>query len=412
MKSALDNPERNGSVGKKLCRIPGGSSSTEDVRQKRISYLIEKTGCELGKMSNIGFSSEQVCNNCESLVGSVEIPVGVAGPLLVNGAFASGSYYAPLATTEGALIASISRGAMAISLSGGANSAFIEKRMIRAPSFEFETLAAALAFVGIVNASFSELKSQAEYHSRHAKLCAIEPHVNGRIVHVQFVYITGDAAGQNMTTTCTWNAVQWLKKELETKYDIRLKAYMIDANLSNDKKVTYQSFVRGRGSRVVADCLLPENIVRRVLKVSPQQLFRGFKHVSSGAVSAGMIGFNINIANVIAAIFAATGQDIASVHESSIGQFHLELTEDNSVYASLVLPSLVIGTVGGGTALPKQQECLQLIGCAGAGKSEAFAEVIACFCLGLDLSTLSAIAADEFADAHERLGRNRPQTKS
>lgn len=402
--------ESNRPVIKGGDRVPGGGLYTEEARQRRIEYLLEKTGASLCNVSKMEFSAEQLRNNCENLVGSVEIPLGVAGPLLINGLNTNGPYYAPLATTEGALIASVARGAKAISMAGGANAAFLGKRLVRAPLFEFRTMAEALLFTQIVTESFAELKSLAESSSRHAVLCCIEPLVNGRTVHVRFIYETGDAAGQNMTTTCTWNAVQWLQKHIAEKHGIRPTAYVIEANLSGDKKVTYQSYILGRGCRVVADCLLPSSIVRRVLRVTPQQLARGYKYLASGALSAGMVGMNINIANVIAAIFIATGQDIASVHESSVGQLNLELNEDDSVYASLTLPCLLTGTVGGGTGLPQQQECLKLMGCAGAGKMAAFTEVIAGFCLALELSTLSALAADEFANAHERLGRNRPGT--
>jgi len=407
-KATIEGIERVPS-GRIIDRVPGGGLYTEEARQRRIEYLFEKTGTELREVAQMRFSADQLRNNCESLVGSVEIPLGVAGPLIVNGQNAQGHYYAPLATSEGALIASIARGAKVISMAGGVNAAFLGKRMIRAPLFEFKTMPEALLFVRIVNASFVELKAQAESSSRHAVLCSIEPQVSGRSVHVQFIYETGDAAGQNMTTTGTWNAVQWLQKEIAEKHGIHPTAYILEANLSSDKKVTYQSFIRGRGSRVVADCLLPASLVRRVLRVAPQQLVRGYRQLASGALSAGMVGMNVNIANALAAIFTATGQDIASVHESSIGQLFVELSDDDSIYASLVLPSLLIGTVGGGTGLPEQQECLKLMGCAGAGKSAAFAEVIAGFCLALELSTLSALAADEFASAHERLGRNRPK---
>lgn len=394
---------------KRIERIPGGGLYTEEARQRRIEYLFEKTGNNLGKVAEMRFNIDQLQNNCESLVGSVEIPLGVAGPLVINGQNAHGSYYAPLATTEGALIASISRGAKVISMSGGVNAAFLGKRMIRAPLFEFKTMAEALLFSKFVSECFIELKAQAESYSRHATLCAIEPLLSGRTVHVQFIYETGDAAGQNMTTTCTWNAVRWLQKELSDRHTIHPTTYVIEANLSSDKKVTYQSFIRGRGSRVVADCVIPASTLRRVLRVTPEQLVRGHRHVASGALSAGMVGMNVNIANAVAAIFTATGQDIASVHESSIGHLSIEMNDDESIYASLVLPSLLIGTVGGGTGLPEQQECLRLMGCAGEGKAPAFAEVIAGFCLALELSTLSALVSDEFASAHERLGRNRPK---
>ncbi|GGM29152.1 hydroxymethylglutaryl-CoA reductase (NADPH) [Pseudomonas asuensis] len=327
-------------------RVPGGGLYTEEARQRRLEYLNEKTSVKLTNIEQIGFNVDHVRNNCESLIGSVEVPVGVAGPLLINGRFAKGKHYAPLATSEGALIASIARGATALTMAGGANAAFIGKRMIRAPLFEFNSLETALIFAQLVNDSFADIKVQAESSSRYAVLKSIEPQVNGRCVHVQFIYETGDAAGQNMTTTATWNAVQWLKHKI-AECGLVLRNYLIEANLSNDKKVTYQSFIRGRGSRVAVDCLLPGSVVRRILKVDPQQLVSSYRHLASGALCSGMVGINVNISNAIAAIFTATGQDIASVHESSIGHLHLEMDDQDAVYTSLTLPSLVIGTVGG-----------------------------------------------------------------
>ena len=229
----------------------------------------------------------------------------------------------------------------------------------------------------------------------------------GNMVHVAFVYETGDAAGQNMTTTCTWQACQWMMSQMTHHDDIRFDNFIIEGNLSGDKKVNYNSFISGRGTRVLAEAFLPEEVLRHVLKVSSDQLLRAHHGVLAGSIQAGMIGYNINVANTIGAMFTACGQDIACVHESSLAQLHLEAVE-GGVYASMLLPSLIVGTVGGGTHLPNQHDYLEMMGCAGSGNSRRLAEIISGFALALDLSTLSAVASGQFASAHEKLGRNRP----
>ncbi|MGZ3425181.1 MAG: phosphotransferase, partial [Polyangia bacterium] len=254
---------------------------------------------------------------------------------------------------------------------------------------------------------FAELRDQTRRVSSHAQLVSAEPVILGRMVHVYFLYQTGDAAGQNMTTTCTWQAAQWLMEQAKHLHGVAVEDFLIEANMSGDKKVTFQSFINGRGIRVLAECLIDRETCIKTLKATPEQLELVNTRAAAGAVHIGMIGYNVNIANVIAAMYAATGQDLACVHESSLGQLYMNAQPDG-LFASLVLPSLIVGTVGGGTHLPAQHALLDMMGCAGPGKVFRLAEIIAGYCLSLDLSTLSAVASGEFAAAHEKLGRNRP----
>lgn len=389
-------------------RLPAKGEYSEVARQARLEFLRSETGVALDCVGTISFDSERVIHNTEALIGSVEVPVGIAGPLKINGLFALGEFYAPLATTEGALVASVSRGAAALTLAGGVNAAFLGQRMMRVPYFELQTLCEALRFRAFVIDQLPSLQAQVKPLTQHGTLIAVEPQLIGRIVHVHFMFETGDAAGQNMVTTITWVLSQWLRAQFHLHTGHVIKHFMIESNLSSDKKASFQSFIQGRGCRVVADCVLSEAVVRQVLRTTPQGIVRCYQRGVSGAIAAGMLGINFNIANAIAALFTATGQDIASVHESAIGHLHLELDADGSLYAALVLPSLIIGTVGGGTGLPQQRECLDLLGCAGMGGKSKLAEIIAGFCLGLEISLGAALAADEFASAHEKLGRNRP----
>jgi NADP-dependent 3-hydroxy-3-methylglutaryl-CoA reductase len=391
-----------------LPKVPARGLYTEEARLDRLQYVRDNTDAKMERVAETTLEAKALVSNIEALIGSVEIPVGIAGPLHIKGGHADGLFYAPMATTEGALLASATRGATALSRSGGVNVRVIGQRMLRVPVFVLTDLNSALFFAEWVKDHYAEIVEQTRKYSNYANLVEVNTELMGRTVHVQFVYETGDAAGQNMTTTCTWQACQWIIAQMKPFAGIEFENFMIEANLSNDKKVTYNSFLKGRGVRVLAECLLTDEVCQKVLKVTPKQLFTAYNQFIGGSIASGMVGMNINIANVIGAIFTATGQDIACVHESSIGQLYLELTDDNEVYATLRLPSLVVGSVGGGTSLAQQKECLEMIGCAGQGCSHKLAEVIAGFCLALDLSTLSAIASDQFARAHEKLGRNRP----
>ncbi|MBF0452401.1 MAG: phosphotransferase [Candidatus Magnetomorum sp.] len=388
-------------------RIPGRGLYTEDARRERLEFIRTHTHTKLEKVAQNSFDPQKLSGNIEGFIGSVEVPVGIAGPLKINGQEARGIFYAPLATTEGALVASVVRGATAISRSGGATARVLAQRMMRVPFFVLSNMKTALLFSAWIREHFEEIYEQTKKYSNHAELIELYPQLIGKTVHVHFIYRTGDASGQNMTTTCTWNACMWILNKMKYFKNVHIEKFLIEGNLSNDKKVTFQSFIKGRGIRVISEVFIPEAVLNSVLKVSSKQLASSYLAGISGSIEAGMIGTNINIANVIAAIFTSTGQDIASVHESSIGHFHIEATS-TGVYASMMLPSLVIGTVGGGTSLAQQKECLEMMDCYGPGKNRKFAEIIASFCLALDLSTNSAVSGGQFAGAHERLGRNRP----
>lgn len=388
-------------------RIPGRGLYTEKARQERLEFLRENTPSPLEHVEETRFDPQQLTSNVEAFIGSIEIPVGAAGPLLFQGQHAQGMIYAPLATSEGALVASATRGATAITCSGGVKTRVLGQRMLRAPLFVLSDMNTASFFADWVSAHFYEIRRETQKYSNYASLVSIEPQIFGKNVHVHFVYETGDAAGQNMTTSCTWHACLWILKQMEQYPEINFDNFIIEANLSNDKKVTYQSFIKGRGIRVMAEATLTETQLERVLKVSADQLYEAYQGFINGSTQAGMIGFNINVANIVGAMFAALGQDIACVHECSLGQFHMERVPEG-VYVSMMMPSLIVGTVGGGTWLPQQKELLKMIGCSGVGHAHRLAEIIAGYCLSLDISTLSAIAAGHFAKAHEKLGRNRP----
>ena len=390
-----------------IARVPGRGIYTEQARIDRHEFIEEQTGESYPTIHSRTFQPDALTSNIENLVGSVEIPVGLAGPLHFRGNHAKGTFYAPMGTTEGALVASASRGARLLSAAGGVSTAVLSQRMMRAPLFLCENLSAARFLVDWIASHHEELQEKVREVSQHACLTKTEPVMMGRMVHVNFIYETGDAAGQNMTTTTTWHTCQWILQLLREQFDFEVENFVIEANVSGDKKVNYRSFISGRGIRVLAEARIPNDVLRQVMKVEPHQLMTVYHGMTTGSIQSGLIGMNINIANVIAAIFGPTGQDLACVHESSIGQLQMD-QDENGIHCSMLLPSLIVGTVGGGTGLPNQQEYLKMLGCAGPANAAKLAEIIAGFCLSLDLSTLSAIANGTFALAHEKLGRNRP----
>jgi hydroxymethylglutaryl-CoA reductase len=371
----------------------------------------------------------------ENVIGLAKVPVGVAGPLLIHGEDVNGYELLPMATTEGALIASATRGATALTRSGGVWAVSQQQKISRAPVFYLRTGREATVLLDWLESNQTRLQSQIEEYSQHAKLLRLEGQQCGKMLTVQFVYTTGDAAGQNMTTSVTWHACRWaleqIKKELP---HIEVEDFVIEGNRTGDKKAAHSHFLQTRGIAAQAETWIPESVLKSVLKLDSQTLLKAYHTFIAGGITAGVVSANINVSNVIAAVFTATGQDIASTIESSASLFHMipykkrtqALSEDftpaaqaavldvmdreGGVYAALSLPSILAGTVGGGTGLATQKECLEIMNCYGKGKSRRLAEIIAAYALALDVSTIAAVGSGHFASAHEKLGRNRPNT--
>jgi len=387
-------------------KIPGRGRYDDVARRARLDWITERTDVSVDALRDTRLVPERLTSNIENMIGAVEVPVGLAGPLLVHGQESSRVVYAPFATTEGALVASACRGATAVTRAGGVKVDVLRQRMTRAPAFQLASRDDAERFAAWLGDQLETMRAKCHDVSRHAELLDIAIVVDGLFVHALFIYATGDAAGQNMTTATTWHCCQWIVSQLPT-LGVSLRRFIIDGNMSADKKVNLEAGEWGRGTAVIAECTLDAESIVQGLKVEPSELLAAHRICRSGARHARIVSPNVNVANVVAAIFTATGQDIASVHESSLGVLELE-AEGSGIRARLFMPGLVVGTVGGGTHLPAQRALLETMGCTGEGSSRRLAEVIAGFCLALDLSTLAAIATGEFALAHERLGRNRP----
>jgi NADP-dependent 3-hydroxy-3-methylglutaryl-CoA reductase len=391
--------------------VPYKKAYTDDALAARRAWATEATGADLAALEGrVPGGAEIVKGNIEGHLGFVQVPVGLAGPILIHGEHARGHFYVPLATTEGALVASCSRGARAVTESGGAHVRVVKDQMMRAPMFTFESLTESVQFVDWVRRHEAEIRAVAESQSRHAKLLGIEPVNLGDVVCLQLSYFTGDAYGANMVMKCSWAVCQYIRAEFPRETGISPMDWYVDSQMGAEKKVnamTYSTSLRGK--RVVAEVHLKRDVMNRVLRVTPEDLFEALVAGVGPNIAAVSIGCNVNFANAVAALFAATGQDIATVPESAQGQLSFRLEADG-MYFGVMLPGVVVATIGGGTALPSQRACLELMDCYGTGKAKKLAEIVAVAAMCLDLSTYSAIAADHFVQAHERLGRNRPRT--
>ena len=345
--------------------------------------------------------------NIENYVGNLRVPVGAVGPLRINGLFARGDHYVPLATTEAALVASYGRGARLISAAGGCAAAVLAEGVHRAPGFAFRDLADAGQFVLWVMNAEDRLRAAAEATTRHGKLVDIAAHIEGDHVYLVCTYTTGDASGQNMVTIAT----DALCQEIEAHCPIRPLYWFVETNLSGDKKASAISFTAVRGRKVVAEILLPAALVEANLHTSTKRMHDYWRMSALGGVMSGSIGIQGHYANGLAALYLATGQDVACVAESAVGVTRFELREDDALYASVTLPNVIVGTVGGGTGLPTQSAGLSILGLKGEGKARALAEVCAALCLAGELSIIGALAAGHFARAHASLARRAPDAE-
>ncbi len=384
-------------IGKSL----DGNSAIE-LRRAAVSEL---TGTQFRHIHNFSFDIESVTKrNIENMIGAVQVPLGVAGPLRVNGEYAKGDYYIPLATTEGALVASADRGSSAITACGGANVRIFQDEMTRAPVFRAEDITGAKKLVDWVNANFKRLKWRAEETTRFGELLSVKAFVAGRNVYLRFSYDTKDAMGMNMVTIATDAAVDLV---LEAN-DVELIA--LSGNMCTDKKPAAINIIEGRGKTVSADVILGTEVISEKLKTTPERMAEvNYRKNLIGSARAGSLGFNAHAANIAAALFIACGQDAAHVVEVSNAMTTMEITE-SGLYCSVTLPSLPVGTVGGGTRIGTQQECLNMLGVAGAGKppganAKKFAEIIAAAVLAGEISLIAALASRHLAKAHAGLGR-------
>jgi hydroxymethylglutaryl-CoA reductase (NADPH) len=373
-----------------------------DEVEARRRWVEERTGASLRHVGSCSIAGEAMRGNVENPVGAAQVPLGVAGPLLIEGEHARGTFYVPLATTEGALVRSYERGMMTLTRAGGATARVLVDENRVSPVFRFTGVAEAAAFARGLEECFAALKAEAESTTRHGRLLRLEPRPLGREVVVHFCYWTADAHGMNMIVKATDRACRWLVEQG------RAGDYYIFSGAESEKRASGSLFAGGKGKKVLAGARIPARLVRAYLHTTPERLADLWQRTVLGHLQAAALGYNGHFANGLTALFIACGQDVANVANSAVGVTVFERTAEGDLYASVTLPSLTVATVGGGTGLGTAHECLEVLGCAGAGGALKLAEIAAACLLAGELSMGAAIASGEFVAAHEEYGRNRP----
>ncbi len=348
-------------------------------------------------------NAQEYSRNIENYCGTVRMPVGLAGPILVNGDHAKGSYYLPLATTEAALVASYHRGARLVSMAGGCQTVIWERSINRVAAYVFRSLKEAQEFVGWVKRHSKDLIEVAQKTTHNGTIQSIELLAEANTIFLELRLDSADAAGQNMVTFAMDAIIQFLDKVANIPVPIQR---VIESNLSGDKKSSTRSLHHTRGRRVSAEALIPGRFVETILKTTVDEMVGYAGRIASPAAALiGSAGVQGHFANGLAALFIALGQDAACVAECATGIARAEKTSDGSLYVTVTLPSLLVGTVGGGTSLPAQKAGLELMNLSGSGKADALSEVVAAMVLAGELSITGAICANHFSRAHRKLSR-------
>ena len=367
---------------------------------KRNQILTDRTGVKLPQ-SDLTHKSENLQGIIENHVGEVSLPMGICSPLVLNGDYAQGTYFVPACTVEGTLVASMTRGMLATSRGEGIKTTHIKQGVSRAPIFKFKTVSEIKPFVEWVYKNYEQIKKESEASTRFGKLTKIEHYVLQTNVILDFIYTTGNAAGQNMVSLATSNGCEFIKKNYPTKI-----TYILDSNLASDKKASGINSTRGRGHYVVAETTISKATIKRFLKANIHDYAYEQEIVPYVAQFCNMQGIQLHLSNALTAIYLATGQDTACVSENAIGYTQAILVEDSAKFV-LTMPSLTVGTVGGGTRLAQQRRNLEILNChEGEDSSKKLAEIICASALCLEISLWSAIVSNSWVSAHMKYGRS------
>jgi hydroxymethylglutaryl-CoA reductase (NADPH) len=375
---------------------------TPEIVAERQKFVETYTGVRLQHINHYSFPPETTQGNIENFTGVAQVPIGFAGPLRVNGEHAKGDFLIPLATTEGTLVASYNRGMKVLNLSGGVTCSVVGDAMQRAPVFVFDNAREARDFGAWVEERLPDIRAEAESTSSVAKLTYIDTYLSNKLAFLRFNYTTGDAAGQNMVGRATFAACSWI---LENAANIR--HFYLESNFATDKKASQINIMRTRGKRVTAEATIPRDVLLQHMRVDPETVHYHANIANVGAFISGANNNGCHSPNGITAMFIATGQDVANVSESSAGVVYTEVTPEGGLYLSITIPSLIVATHGGGTALATQRECLQLLGCVGRGTVHKLAEIVAGVVLAGEISLAAAISSLDWVSSHEKYGRNR-----
>ena len=391
-------------------KIPRSSENdfSPAIIEQRQQFIEGKTPAKLDHTKNFSFDPDTMAGNIEGLFGVAQLPIGLAGPLLVNGEHAQGEFYVPMATIEGTLVASYNRGMRAVREAGGVMTTVCGEAMQRAPTFLFKNAREARDFEKWLADNFETIKAQAESTTSVGKLLEIERYVTHNMVHTRFDFSTGDAAGQNMTGKATFVACEWIRKEYPA-----LRHYMLSGGFDTEKRTSFVNSLKGRGRRVTAELTIPRDVLTSILRITPEQMHYGYGIATLSAFLTGSSNNAAHPANGLAALFMATGQDMATIGEANQCSVYNYVTRKGDLHYSITLPALIMATYGGGTNLATQRECLEIMDCYGPGKVYKLLEIAAAMTIAGELSLGAATRVDketgtnEWVDAHEKLGRNR-----
>ncbi|KAM0061696.1 3-hydroxy-3-methylglutaryl coenzyme A reductase 1 [Helianthus debilis subsp. tardiflorus] len=376
------------------------------IRRQAVERI---TGRSLLGLPLEGFDYKSILGQCcEMPVGYVQLPVGIAGPLLLNGC----EYMVPMATTEGCLVASANRGCKAIYASGGATAVLLKDGMTRAPVVRFATAerASQLKFFLEDAVNFDTLSVVFNKSSRFARLQSIQCNIAGKNLYIRFTCSTGDAMGMNMISKGVQNVLDFLQNDFPD-----MDVIGISGNFCSDKKPAAVNWIEGRGKSVVCEAVITEDVVKKVLKTTVPALveLNMLKNLTGSAIAGALGGFNAHAANIVSAVFIATGQDPAQNIESSHCLTMMEAVNNGKdLHVSVTMPSIEVGTVGGGTQLASQSACLNLLGAKGSNReapganARLLATVVAGSVLAGELSLMSAIAAGQLVKSHMKYNRS------
>ncbi|MCB9916102.1 MAG: 3-hydroxy-3-methylglutaryl-CoA reductase [Planctomycetes bacterium] len=390
----------------KLPRLPRDPDDDYAARavDARLELLRTTTGARLAHVAGERVPLAEARGKIEGLIGFAQVPLGVAGPLRVDTSVGAREVYVPFATTEGAMVAAYARG-MRLLNAGGVRARVVRERLTQNPILVYRDARAACAAGETARAAFAELRELVAGTTRHGALVALESDVIGRRLLLSLVFTTGDAIGINMAARATELCCAELARRTVPE------AWYVHGQ-DVEKRANARALVEGRGRSVVVDARVPRETLADLARVTPEQLAAISKTYAVGFAALGTQNHAVQVANGLAAIYLACGQDAAYVTESATGQLDLEVDAAGDLYAALTLPSLLVGTVGGGSGQGTARECLELLGCAGAGHANTFAELVGAALLAGDLSLMAAFCSHEFVQAHETLGRNRPEVRA
>ena len=383
-------------------RLPSTTDATREARDARRARLRED-GHAIDAISGTAPEPdpETLAGSIEGFVGFAQLPLGIAGPVRIHGQHAEGDFIVPLATSEGTLVASYQHAFNAINRAGGARAACSRQLTGRAPCFTFADLSVASIMAAWLPTQFLPMQQAAAGTSRYCRLQGVRTSLVGNTVYLMLEYATGDAAGQNMVTLAT----QAVCAMLLPRMPHAPTSWLVESVLSGDKRASAQAFLGSRGRNASAEVVLPARTLGRYWRADPAAMARAWQQATAGSIQTGSIGVQGNVANAVAALFIACGQDAACVSEATTSLTRIEVDASGDLYASVTLPNLIVGTVGGGTFLPTARECLAMLGCTGPGTAAKFAEICAVTALAGELAIAGAMASGAFADAHATGGR-------